>query len=153
MGNSEHMENSEISDTVKLLRECDLGAKMAVTSFDEVLEKVSDSDMKQLLMKSKEQNEKLGNEIHSMLNQYDSEEKDPPLMAKGMSWMKTNLKMGMNDSDETVADLITEGCNMGIKSLNKYFNEYENADYASKSICTKLISIEEKLRQDIRGYL
>ena len=37
-----------------------------------------------------------------------------------MSFIKTNFKMGMNESDTTVAELITDGCNMGIKSLNKY---------------------------------
>lgn len=43
----------ENSDTRKLLQECDAGAKMAVTSIDEVLEKVCDSDMKHLLQESK----------------------------------------------------------------------------------------------------
>ena len=37
------------SDTIKLLRECDAGAKMAVSSIDEVLEKVSGPGLKQLL--------------------------------------------------------------------------------------------------------
>ena len=122
----------ENSDTRKLLQECDAGAKMAVTSIDEVLEKVCDSDMKHLLQESKKHHEKLGNEIHSLLDRCDTDEKDPSPMAKGMSWLKTNMKLGMDNSDATVADLITDGCNMGIKSLNKYLNEYEQADSSAK---------------------
>lgn len=145
--------NMIYTDTVKLLRECDAGTKMAVTSIDEVLEKVRDTEMKKLLQESKSHHEKLGDEIHSLLNSHGTEEKDPTPMAKGMSWVKTNVKMGMDDSDATVANLITDGCNMGIKSLNRYLNQFKAADHKSKDISTKLISIEEKLCKDLNKYL
>ena len=143
----------ESMDTIKLLKECDAGSKMAVTSIDEVLEQVESSQLKGLLQESKDHHEKLGNEIHSLLNNYGSDEKDPSAMAKGMSWMKTNMKMSMDKSDATIADLITDGCNMGVKSLNRYLNQYKMADKESKSICEKLVSIEEKLCKDLREYL
>ena len=117
------------ADTIKLLKECDSGTKMAVSSIDEVLEKGCGHELKQLLQESKNHHEKLGNEIHSLLNEHGSEEKDPAPVAKGMSWMKTNMKMSMDNSDAMVADLITDGCNMGIKSLNKYLNQYKQADH------------------------
>lgn len=141
------------SDTVRLLRECDAGTKMAVTTIDEVLGSVRDLSMKQLLQESKSHHEELGNEIHSLLNSHGTEEKDPTPMAKGMSWMKTNMKMTMDNSDATVADLITDGCNMGVKSLNKYLNQYKDADHKSKDISEKLIHIEEKLCEDLEKYL
>lgn len=143
----------EINDTIHLLKECDAGTKMAVESIDEVLEKVTDSDMKQLLTKSREHHEKLGNEIHSRLLSLGSEDKEPSAMAKGMSWMKTNVKMGMNNSDATVADLLTDGCNMGVKSLHKYLNQYQAADNDSKGLCKRLVDIEEQLCRDLRSYL
>ena len=143
----------ENNDTIYLLKECDAGTKMAVTSIDEVLENVQNSDLKQLLTKSKEHHEKLGNEIHSLLSEYQSEEKDPSTMAKGMSWLKTNMKLSMDNTSSTVADLITDGCNMGIKSLYKYLNQYPTADKKVKDICEKLIKIEEDLCRDLRGYL
>ena len=141
------------SDTIKLLRECDAGAKMAVSSIDEVLEKVSGPGLKRLLQESREHHEKLENEIHSLLKNYGSQEKEPAAIAKGMSWMKTNMKMSMDDSDATVADLITDGCNMGTKSLSRYLNQYRGADHASRELCGRLISIEEKLCSGMRQYL
>lgn len=141
------------TDTVRLLQECDAGTKMAVSSIDEVLDKVHDSQMRQLLEKSREHHEKLGDEIHSLLNSHGTEEKDPALMAKGMSWIKTNMKLSMDDSDAAVAGLITDGCNMGVKSLNKYLNQYKEADGKSRDLGTKLISIEEKLCKDLTKYL
>lgn len=141
------------NDTIFLLKECDSGSKMAVSAIDEVIEKITDSSMKQLLTESREHHEKLGNEIHSQLISHHSEEKDPNPMAKGMSWMKTNMKLGMDHSDAAIADLMTDGCNMGIKSLHKYLNQYRAADEPSKNLCKDLISIEEELCQDLRKYL
>ena len=143
----------ENKDTIHLLKECDAGSKMAVTSLDEVMESVQDEKLKELLKKSKDHHEKLGNEIHSMLIQFHSEEKDPNPMAKSMSWLKTNMKMTMDKSDATVADLLTDGCNMGIKSLYKYMNQYPNAESKVKNLCNNLIDIERELRKELRSYL
>lgn len=143
----------EHMDTIYLLMECDAGAKMAVSSIDEVLEKIEDSKLKELLKESKSHHEKLCDEIHTLLDQHGSPEKEPSPMAKGMSWLKTNMKLSMDESDATIADLITDGCNMGIKSLHKYENEYAQADHTAKSICKKLISIEEQLCKELKGYL
>lgn len=74
-------------------------------------------------------------------------------MAKGMSWIKTNLMMSVNGSDNTIADLMTDGCNMGVKSLNKYLNKYKAADEYSKDIAKKLINLEHQMAVDMRQYL
>lgn len=143
----------EKRDTINLLKECDAGTKMAVSSIDDVIECVEDEQLYKLLNKSKAHHTKLGNEIHEMLNERGISEKDPPAVASGMSWMKTNVKMIMDPTDQTVADLITDGCNMGIKSLNEYLNEYEDADDSIKDICHRLISMEEQLCEDMTAYL
>lgn len=141
------------SDTIKLLKECDAGSKMAVSSIDEVLDKVSDDKLLHMLQESKKHHEKLGNELHAMLNEMGESEKEPSAMAKGMSWMKTNVKIGMDNSDATIADLITDGCDMGIKSLYRYLNQYQAADEDSKKITYRLIEIEEELRKQLQKYL
>ncbi|MBE5926336.1 MAG: hypothetical protein E7270_05170 [Lachnospiraceae bacterium] len=143
----------ENQDTIHLLKECDAGTKMAISSIDDILEKVKDEKLKNILSKSKEEHTKIEDEIKVLLNEYDSDEKEPNAMAKGMSWLKTNFKMSMDESDATVADLITDGCNMGVKSLNEYFNKYEAANSKVKDICTRLIKLEEQLCKDIKGYL
>lgn len=140
-------------DTVKLLRECDAGVKMGVASIDDVLEYVHAEPLKRRLKDCKAEHEKLKEEIQQQLDQYHDEGKDPNPMAKGMSWIKTNMKMAVNSSDETIADLMTDGCNMGVKSLNKYLNQYEAASEFSKDITKRLINLEEKLIVDIRSFL
>ena len=61
--------------------------------------------------------------------------------------------MMLKDSDRTVADLMTDGCDMGVKSLSKYLNEYAAADEKSKDICKKLIALEYELSTNMREFL
>ena len=140
-------------DTVRLLRECDAGVKMGISSIEDVLSYVHADQLKDYLSNCKSDHKKLENEIQSLLDKYHDDGKDPTPMAKGMSWVKTNMKMAMNGSDAAISDLITDGCNMGIKTLNKYLNQYEAADEKSKGIAKKLIELEKKLALDISTYL
>ena len=141
------------NDTIKLLRECDAGVKMGVSSIDDVKDYVENPEFLSLLVNCKDEHDKLDKEIQKLLEKYKDDGKEPNPMAKSMSWVKTNVKLMVNESDETIADLMTDGCNMGVKSLNKYLNKYEAADEVSKDIAKRLINIEEKLLVDIRKYL
>ena len=140
-------------DTIKLLRECDAGVKMGISSIDDVLPHTHSDRLQKRLTVCKDEHEQLQGEIQQLLGNYKDEGKDPNTIAKGMSWMKTNMKLGMEDSDATIAALMTDGCNMGVKSLNRYLNQYKAADEVSKDITKRLINLEEKLTIDIRSYL
>ena len=140
-------------DTVKLLRECDAGIKMGVDSIGDVLGHVRDKEFRKILTDCKVEHEKLQQEIDLLLQKYHDDGKAPNAIAKGMSWMKTNMKLAMEDTDATVACLMTDGCNMGVKSLNQYLNQYKAADEVSKDITKRLINLEEQLTQDIRKFL
>ena len=140
-------------DTIELLQECNAGIKMGVATIDGVLDYVKNRDLRLILSQCKDKHEKLGNETHKILNEYHDSGKEPNPMAKGMSWLKTNFKLTVNDSDNTIADLITDGCNMGIKSLRRYLNEYEAAEEKVKDIAKRLISLEEDLILDIKAFL
>lgn len=140
-------------DTIKLLRECDAGVKMGISSIDDVLDDVKSIKLKEYLVNCKNEHIELDREINKLLEKYHDDGKEPNPMAKGMSWIKTNMKLAMKESDETIADLMTDGCNMGVKSLNKYLNQYSAADEVTKDIAKRLINLEEKLTVDIRKYL
>lgn len=140
-------------DSIKLLRECDAGIKMGVTSIDEVLSYVKHPTFRKLLTECRNKHEKLQEEIQKLLLANQDEGKEPNPIAKSMSWMKTNVKLVVDESDETIADLMTDGCNMGVKSLHKYLNQYQGADEKIKDITKRLINLEEKLAIDIRSYL
>ena len=140
-------------DTIKLLRECDAGVKMGISSIDDVLDHVKKEDFRKKLTKCREEHEALQIKILQELEKYQDDGKNPNPIAKSMSWMKTNMKYAMDPTDETIADLMTDGCNMGVKSLNRYLNQYAAADEVSKDITKKLINLEAELATDLRPYL
>ena len=140
-------------DTIKLLRECDAGVKMGIASIDDVLPHVTAEALQQQLSSCKLEHEKLGDEIRQLLDKYQDEGKNPNPMAKTMSKMKTSMKLSMEETDATIADLMTDGCNMGIKSLSRYLNQYKAADEVSKDIAKRLIKQEDQLLHAARPYL
>ena len=140
-------------DTIRLLRECDAGVKMGIDSIEEVLDDVQSELFKRILTDSCKEHKQLSTEIANELHRFCDEGKNPNPIAKGMSWIKTNMKLGMDDSDKTVACLMTDGCNMGVKSLSMYLNQYKAAEEKAKDIAKKLIAMEEKLAVDIRQFL
>ncbi len=140
-------------DTIKLLRECDAGIKMGVKSIVDVIDRVEDAELKQLLHACKDEHDALDKELQELLGRYDDEGKDPNFMAETMAKLKTEMKWQMHDTDNTIADLMTDGCNMGVKSLNKYLNQYAAADEKSKDITKRLINLEAQLAVDLRKFL
>ena len=140
-------------DTIKLLRECDAGIKMGIASIGDVLDHVESEAFSRKLKNCRSDHEQLQVQIQEQLDRFQDEGKNPNPIAKGMSWMKTNMKLGLVDSDAVIADLMTDGCNMGVKSLSKYLNQYKAADEQSKDITKRLIKLEAQLAADMRGYL
>ena len=140
-------------DTVRLLRECDAGIKMGVASINDVLPYATSDRLKHTLTSSKEEHERLARECETMLVDYDDTGKDPNPIASGMSKIKTTFKLGVNPSDHSIADLMCDGCNMGVKSLSEYLNKYEAAEERAKDIAKKLIAMEDRLSTNMRGFL
>lgn len=140
-------------DTIKLLRECDAGVKMGVASIDEVLDHVSSQDFRRRLTACREAHQALDGELQALLEKYHDQGKELSPMIRGMRWVKTHVKLGMDGSDGAIASLMTDGCGMGIKSLHRYLNQYGAADETSKDIAKRLIRLEEDLTADIRQYL
>lgn len=140
------------SDTIKLLRECDAGIKMGIESINEVLKYVDDSRLHDVLTKCRDDLRVTGTNTGNA-DEFHDNGKEPNSIAKSMSWIKTNTKLMMNESDSTIAGLMTDGGNMGVKSLNKYLNEYKAADEKTKDIAKKLIKQEERLVFQVKDFL
>lgn len=140
-------------DTIKLLRECDAGVRMGIDSIEDVLSHVRAERLEKVLTDNKNEHEKLSREIQKLLDEYHDEGKNPPAMASLMSEMKTKIKLKVCESDAAIADLMTDGCDMGVKSLSRYLNQYAAADEASKDIAKRLIRLEEQLGVALRDFL
>ena len=79
-------------DTIKLLRECNAGIKMGISSLDDVMEQVQNESLKKILQDSREIHTRLKQETKQYLEKYNEEGKEPAAIAKAMSKIKTELK-------------------------------------------------------------
>ncbi len=142
-----------MNDDQKLLRECSAGIKTAVDSIDEILPYVKDENLQQILSNSKAEHKKIEIDVDKRLENSGSDDKEPNPMAKTMSWMKINAELSVNPTSAQAASLITDGCDMGIKSLHKYINKYAGAEQSTKDIARNISELEETLGKDMRPYL
>lgn len=140
-------------DTCKLLGECDAGIQMAVRAIDEVLPAVESPHLRQELSNSRRTHVRLQDQAKKLLDKHHSVGKTPNTMAKSMNWLKTNVKLAVQPGDQSVADLMIDGCNMGVKSLHRYCNRYPDAGPEAKQLVDRIVEEEQRLTRDIQSYL
>lgn len=140
-------------DTIELLKECDAGCKMAMDSMEQIGKFVTDDKLKTLIKKYNGDHIRMEEDIHRMLNNIGAQEGEPNLMAKASSWIQSEIKMLMKGDSKQAASLLTDGCNMGVKSLCEYKNQYKAADEKSVAMCEKLCDIETRMATDLQEFL
>lgn len=140
-------------ETIAILKECDAGVKMALASLDDVWEHVRSSELRAILNTTRAQHQMVSREVQSLLQEYGGSEKDPNPVARKMSAMMADVKLGLDKSDASAARLLLEGCDMGIQSLHHYLNRYRGAEVPARAACRTLVAIEEQLGRDVRNFL
>ena len=140
-------------DTLELLKECNAGCKSATNSMEQVQAYVKDRELKKIIEQYNKEHILIGDECHKILDKAGETEKDPSPMAKTFSWISTEIKMMINDDGKKIADIMVDGCNMGIKALSRYLNEYKEADKESRNLTKKLICLEQDFMNDLLRYL
>lgn len=145
--------NMSQSDSYFLLRECSAGIKTAVGAIDDVLPYVKEKEFMRVLQKSKNEHKELEKTVNAELEKLGADCKEPNIVAKSMSKVKINAEMSFKPKSAQAASLITDGCGMGIKSINRYLNQYPSASGEVKNIARKLSELEEKLENEMKPYL
>ena len=140
-------------DTIELLKECDAGCKMAMDSMEQIGRFVTDDQLKTVIQKYNNDHIKMEEDIHRMLNNHGAEGQEPNPMAKVSSWMQSQVKMMIKGDSKQAASLLTDGCNMGVKSLCEYKNSYKAADEKSVAMCEKLCDMETRMAADLQRFL
>ena len=141
------------NDTMNLLSECNAGIIMGESAIMQVLPHAKDKELRRVLEVAKNTHCALGDETHAMMLERGGSPKELHKFAKAMSSMKICATMMINESDKKIASLMTDGCDMGIKSLSGYLNQYKSASEEAKSIAKRLIASEEFLETKLRSYL
>ena len=140
-------------DTINLLKKCNMGCKSGTNSMEQVQPYIKNQKLKSIIDEYNDRHIKIGDECHQLLNEYHEEEKDPQVSAKAFSWISTEMKLMMNDDSHEIADIMIDGCNMGIKSVSEYINKYKTASKESMDLAKKLVKMEQEFMNELLGYL
>lgn len=140
-------------DTINLLKECNAGCKSGTNSMEQVKPYIENEKLKSIIDKYNDKHIKIGEECHKMLNEFHEEEKDPQVSAKTFSWISTKIKLMKNDDTHEIADIMIDGCNMGIKSVSEYINKYKNASKDSMDLAKKLVKTEQEFMNELLRFL
>ena len=143
-----------MNDTINLLKECDAGLEMAISSLEQVREEAKADNFTNMLDKYYNNHIKIQKDVDKKLVEYNSDGKKANPLAEMMSSMKTSFKLTTtNHTDEEIADLMIDGCNMGIKSVSKYMNQYTNANQDIMQLANDIIVLEQNFMNELRQYL
>ena len=140
-------------DTISLLKACNQGCKYATNSMENLYPYIKDNMFRKLIDDYNGKHIKIGDECHTQLNEHNADEKDPKTMATVFSKMSVDMKMLADSSTEKIAELMLDGCNMGIKSVGKCMNRYTDASVTSRGLAQKLIDVEYEFMNDLMPYL
>ncbi len=141
------------NDSINLLKECDAGCKNATNSMEQVLGFMQDSKLKDVINDYNKQHIEIGNQCHNLLNKYGSNEKDPQPMARAMTFITTEVKMMSGNTTQKAAEIMMDGCSMGIKTVSGYINKYSGANSESVRMANKIVKLEQDFIEDLRGFL
>ena len=142
-----------MKDTIALLKECNAGCKSATNSMEQVRSYVKDERLKHLITHYNDRHIALGDECHVMLEELGQSEKDPSPIPAAMAKLSSTIKLTVNSDTSHVAELLADGCNMGVKSLAKYHNKYEQASPEAKRLASDLIKLELDMTRDLLAFI
>ena len=140
-------------ESLNLLKKCNSGCKNGTNSMEQILDFVRDEKLKRTIKEYDKRHIEIGDECHELLNRYGCNEEDPKKISAVVAWFGTEVKLAIDDSTEKIADLLVDGCVMGIKSLYKEINSNKGAESKIKDIAMELVSIEQDFMNELLGYL
>lgn len=140
-------------DTIHLLQETSSGCKMALDTIDHIKSHVEDKQLRVIINKYHDSHEKLQQECLHALAAAGAENKEPNKIAQTFATIQSRVKMFVDNDKSMAASLLTDGCNMGVKSMSEYMNQYRNANDESKKMANRLRDMEEKMIGDLQPML
>ncbi len=140
-------------DSIKLLKECSSGCKMAIKSIGQIYEYVKDQELANLLNGYRSKHQEFEEEIVRRLNESGKFDEEPSTMAKVCSWIDIEMKMLMKADDHQIAKLMMDGCNMGIQKLSEYVNKYTAASDENVKLAKEIIKAEEDFMMEMKQFM
>lgn len=140
-------------ENINALDEIHKGAFMGTDALNCILNKVEDSDLKNILKKQYNDYRKIAKEIEAIYSMYDNDKPHKTSsMNKIMTWFGIEKKLFMESSDSKIAELLLQGVNMGIIEGKKILNN-KIIDQKIYDVVQKYVDMQEEHVEILKEYL
>ena len=140
-------------NNINVLDELHKGCCMGIDAISFVLNKVDGKEFKELLEKQQEKYEDIAKKIEDLYENYSEKEPhETTTMNKAMTWYGVQMNTINDKSTSKLAELLTQGTNMGIIEGRKLLN-HKNVDKKVESLVKKYVNMQEDCIEKLKEFL
>ena len=138
---------------VDVLDELNKGACMGRDAIHFILDKVSDSDLRDELDVQYNKYKEITDEISELYPEYSNKEPhETNSMNKAMTWFGIEMNTMLDKSTSKIAELLLQGTNMGIIEGRKLLNN-NNTDEEVNKLIQKYVDMQEDAVENLKKFL
>ena len=141
-----------MTDDGKMLNYIRQNVEMGVDGIDMVVDHVHGKELKDTMLRQRKEYADYFNKVDNLLKENRVEPEDLPMIAKVSSTVMTKMKNIAERTDESIAEDMIKGTNMGIIKLMGHLNDFHGSQNIS-SITEDLIEYEKKSIEQLEAFL
>lgn len=146
------MEKKRLEE-VEFLQYIYKNAEMGIIGIDNIVVKVKDEDLENILKNQRVEYENICRESESILKKYGKSNDEVGVVAKVSTKIMSEMSMLKDDSSKSIAKLMIEGTNKGIIELTEKINSYDNSDAELIVLANKYKDMLENNIEELKSYL
>jgi hypothetical protein len=144
---------SKDTNEINVLDELNKGACMGCDAIHFIIDKVSNSDLREELDKQYNKYKEILDKIEKMYPEYSEKEPhETSKMNKVMTWYGIEMKTMMDDSTSKIAELLLKGTNMGIIEGRRLLN-HKDTDKEVHELVQEYVDMQEDAVEKLKQFL
>lgn len=141
------------SDDVRILKEVQRNAKMAIKAIDTISDKIYDDNLAMVVTGESMKYSDICNKATARLLEGKAASYKESGFQDAMLKNAIRVNTAFNTSTSHIAEMMIQGSNRGLTSMWKAINHNENAGNVSLEVAKELMDFEEKNIESLKRYL
>jgi len=142
-----------MNQTEKLLQSIVENGRMGEDACDQLLSRTQDMKMREELMLEKQQYADSVREAEQKLCEMGVHPHPKGMMARMGMWMGMQMNTISDRSASHIADMLIQGCTMGIVEITKARNSCSEADAQAQGIASNMITKQQEAIDRLKAFL
>ncbi len=144
---------ADVKKASELLAEIYRNTHYALQSIADILPETEDEKLREELKKMHDGYEQISGKAAIYARDNGIELKEPNPIKKAMMWSSIKISTLKDDSDEHIAEMLTQGTVMGITALSRTLGESRDSDEEIVKIAEELLQLEQGYEETLKTYL